>query len=45
MIIAFESSHDRKNQYKLKIQETISKLYEELEREKCESSIVDFIQK
>ena len=45
MIIAFESSHDRKNQYKLKIQETISKLYEELDREKCESSIVDFIQK
>ena len=45
IIIALESSHDRKNQYKLKIQETISKLYEELDREKCESSIVDFIQK
>ena len=45
MIIAFESSHDRKNQYKLKIQETISKLYEELDREKCENSIVNFSQK
>ena len=42
---AFESVHDRKKQYKLKIYEAISKLYEELDREKCENSIVDFSQK
>ena len=45
IVIASESAHDRKKQYKLKIQEAISKLYEELDREKCENSIVDFGQK
>ena len=45
MVIASESAHDRKKQYKLKIYEAISKLYEELDREKCENSIVDFSQK
>jgi hypothetical protein len=29
----------------LKLQDTIPKLYEELDREKCENSIVDFSQK
>ena len=45
MVIASESAHDRKKQYKLKIYEAISKLYEELDREKCENSIVNFSQK
>ena len=42
---ASESAHGRKKQYKLEIKETILKLYEELDREKCENSIVDFGQK
>ena len=41
-IEASKSAHDRKKQYKWKIQDTISKLYEELDREKCETSIFDF---
>jgi hypothetical protein len=41
-IEASKSAHDRKKQYKWKIQDTISKLYEELDREKCENSIFDF---
>ena len=45
MVIASESAHDRKKQYNLEIKETILKLYEELDREKCENSIVDFSQK
>ena len=40
-----ESAHNRKKQYKLEIEEAILKLYEELDREKCENSIVDFSQK
>ena len=40
-----ESAHDRKKQYELEIKETILKLYEELDREKCENSIVNFSQK
>ena len=43
--IALESAHDIKKQYKLEIKETILKLYEELDKEKCENSIVDFSQK
>ena len=39
---ASESAHDRKKQ---DIEETILKLYEELDREKYEYSIVDFSQK
>ena len=39
---AFESVHDRKKKYKLKIEETILKLYEELDREKFENPIMDF---
>ena len=42
---ASESAHDRKKQYKLEIEETILKLYEELDREKCENSTADFSQK
>ena len=42
---AFESVHDRKKQYKLKIEDTILKLYEELDREKFENSMMDFSQR
>ena len=45
MVIASESAHDRKKQYKLDLEETILKLYEELDRQRFENSIVDFIQK
>ena len=42
---AFESVHDRKKQYKLKIEETILILYEELDREKFENPMMDFSQR
>ena len=42
---AFESVNDRKKQYKLKIKETILKLYEELDREKYENPMMDFSQR
>ena len=45
LVLPSESAHDRKKQYRLEIKETILKLYEELDREKCENSIVDFSQK
>ena len=38
----FESVHDKKNQYKLKIEDPILKLYEELDREKYVNPMMDF---
>ena len=38
----FESVHDKKKQYKLKIEDTILKMYEELDRKKYENPIMDF---
>ena len=42
---ALESVHDRKKQYQLKIEDTILKLYEELDREKFENPMMDFSQR
>ena len=37
-----ESVHDKKKQYELKIEDTILKMYEELDRKKYENPIMDF---
>ena len=43
--VAFESAHVVRKEYKLKIEETISKLYEELDREKYENPTMDLSQR
>ena len=40
-----QKTHDGKKQYKLEIEETILKLYEELDREKYENPMMDFSQR
>ena len=42
---AFVSAHDGKKQYKLKIEDTILRLYEELDREKYENLTMDVNQR
>ena len=39
--VAFESAHVVRKEYKLKIEETILKLYEELDRKKYENPTMD----
>ena len=42
-IAAFESDHDKGKKFKLKMEENILKLYEELDKEKYENSPTDII--